>query len=269
MRGKRIIKFDLSNIDEETLKTKGIYKITNKINNHFYIGSTSRNFKERFKEHCRYYEMYKNGLKPNMHKILWAAYDKYGIENFKIDILEVTKNATDEEILYKEEQYIIKLQPEYNICMFPSYGGKPNKNKKLTDEWRQHIAEKSKKYKHSTETLKIVTENNKANAVKLKFEKDNSVLNFSSWVEAADYFLLKKPTPMIMAEKYNKLYRGYKITKLNTQKKKIVVKVEDEEIKFNSFNECDRFFNMWRGYTSTQVTRKNNLLLDKYKYIIV
>ena len=35
------------------LKICNIYKITNKINNYVYVGSTSRTLEERFQEHCR------------------------------------------------------------------------------------------------------------------------------------------------------------------------------------------------------------------------
>lgn len=55
---KRVITFNISELDEKVLSKKGIYKIINTITNDFYIGSASRTFKERFKEHCRYYEQY-------------------------------------------------------------------------------------------------------------------------------------------------------------------------------------------------------------------
>lgn len=193
MRQKRTIVFDISDISTKELYGKGIYKITNIINNHFYIGSTTRSFRERFKEHCRYYEMYKEGLKPNLHEILWKAYDKYNILNFKVEILKQMQNCSEEEILYEEEQQIKTLKPHYNICQTPTQGGKPNKNRKLTAEWKQHIAEKSKLYKHSQETLQIVSENNKKNAVKLQFIKDDEVLNFNSWVEAMNILVIQNP----------------------------------------------------------------------------
>ena len=69
--------------------------------------------------------------------------------------------------------------------------------------------------------------------------------------------------------KNNKPYCGWFITQATTQKKKIKVVFENNTIIFNSFNECDRYLNMWRGYTSTIVTRKITLLKDKYRYEII
>ena len=131
---ERKIVFDLSNVSEEILQSVGVYKILNKINGHFYIGSCDRNFKERFIEHCRYYEMYKEGTRNNMHPKLWAAYDKYGIENFSVEIIEILDGKTDKEILVREEFFIHELKPDYNISLYPTCGGKPNLGKKLTED---------------------------------------------------------------------------------------------------------------------------------------
>ena len=75
---------------------------------------------------------------------------------------------------------------------------------------------------------------------------------------------------MITAYSKNKTYRGYKIEKLSKQAKTIKLYYENNEIKiFNSFNECDRFLNMWRGYTSEQYNRKKTVLKDKYKFEVL
>ena len=111
MGKRRIIKFKLENLSKEDLKNIGVYKIINTINNHFYIGSTDRKFSERFKEHCRYYEQYKESGRRNLHPALWAAYDKYGIKNFKIEIVEVLNGKSFSEILDREEYYIHQLNP--------------------------------------------------------------------------------------------------------------------------------------------------------------
>jgi hypothetical protein len=61
----------------------GIYTITNLINSKIYVGSTSKSFKYRFKEHIR-------TLKTNKHRNsrLQNAWNKYGKENFVFEILE-------------------------------------------------------------------------------------------------------------------------------------------------------------------------------------
>lgn len=247
MKAVRKIVFDLSNINDSDLESVGVYKIINKTNGDFYIGSSDRTFKERFKEHCRYYQMYKEGLKTNIHPKLWNAYDKYGIENFTIELIEILNGKTSQEILEREEYYILNLNPKYNICKYPTCGGKPNLDRKLSEEWKQHIGEKSKLYRHSEQTLKKVTENNKKNAVKLIFtsQYDNSIeYYFNSWKEAGDFFGLKSSSSLQNAYKQKRSWKNWNIKKLSEQKKKIKVFLEDKEIVFNSYSECDEYFNM-------------------------
>lgn len=51
----REILFDINNLNETLLESKGVYKITNKINGNFYIGSTVRSFKENIAENLCYF----------------------------------------------------------------------------------------------------------------------------------------------------------------------------------------------------------------------
>lgn len=269
---KRTIEFNLSNDVKSKLKSKGVYLLTNLKNQNKYVGSTLRDFTERFKEHCGIFNIYlKNGGRM-VHPILWAAFNKYGLNSFKAEILEIMDDASDQEILNREEYYIRLLKPEYNVCQEPSKGGSPNKNRKLSEEWKTKIAEKSKLYKHDAITLQKVTKNNKNSACKLRFSNEHEILEFNSWVEAALHFGLKSTTSygMRTALKNGTLYHGYKIEKLTKQSKTIKLYYENNEIKiFNSFNECDRFLNMWRGYTSTQYTRGKTVLKDKYKFEVL
>lgn len=60
-----------------------IYKITNIINGKLYIGQTSSSIEERWKEHI------KDSQKENIkNRPLYKAINKYGINSFKIDIIE-------------------------------------------------------------------------------------------------------------------------------------------------------------------------------------
>lgn len=268
----RKIVFDLNNISEEILQEYGIYKIINKITGDFYIGSCSNNFKKRFQDHCRRYEIYKLNSTKNFHPKLWNAYDKYGIENFAIEIIEVLSGKSHEEILKREEFFIHFLKPIYNISLYPTVGGKPNLGKKLNDEWKEKIKEKSLLYHHSEETLKKVANNNKMNAVKLKMINENTLeeLYFDSWVSAANYFNLKASSSLQNAYKNKKKWKTWIIEKLSTQSKKIKVYLENDEIIFNSYSECDKYFNMWRGYTSTLTQKKSKqLILNKYEFELI
>lgn len=267
---KRKITFDISKISEKDLLSIGIYKILNPVNGKFYIGSASRNFKERFKEHCRYYEQWINDEIDRCHTpLLWNSFKKYGIENFQVEILEILNGKSECDILKQEEYYIQLLFPEYNICQFPTQGGSPNKNRKLSEEWKNNIAKKSSQYKHSEETLKLVTKNNKNNATKLKFYNDTEELFFESWKEASIYFNVSS-SAIQNSFKLKNIWKDYQIDKLSTQSKKIKVFIDNQEILFNSYNECDKYFNMWRGYTSTLLKSKNNkLIIDKYSYELI
>lgn len=78
----------------------GIYKITNIVNNKIYIGS-SRNIKNRWFKHTAL-------LRHNKHenKHLQNAWNKYGEENFKFEIVE---QCEVEELLIREQFYLDSL----------------------------------------------------------------------------------------------------------------------------------------------------------------
>lgn len=87
------------------MKNIGIYKIENIKNNKKYIGS-SINLKKRKREHF-------NSLKKNSHHsfMLQRAYNKYGGECFKFEVLEF---IYDESILLQREQYWMDVYMSYD-----------------------------------------------------------------------------------------------------------------------------------------------------------
>ena len=82
----------------------GIYKIVNLVNNKVYVGS-ALNIKDIWKKHQR-------DLANNKHHSikLQRAWNKYGIDNFKFEIIE----ECDKNILIKQEQYYIDLLDSFN-----------------------------------------------------------------------------------------------------------------------------------------------------------
>ena len=96
------------NVEKEDWRKIGVYCITNKINNKFYIGSTTTNFRHR-------YLQYKSGFlrKLDNQPILYRAFRKYGFENFSFVIMCVTSK---ENALLMEQFYIDK-GTDYNSCL--------------------------------------------------------------------------------------------------------------------------------------------------------
>lgn len=85
----------------------GIYKILNKVNNNFYIGSAV-NFLKRKNVHFHH-------LRKNTHHSphLQNAWNKYGEENFEFEILEM---CSLEELIDREQCYLDTLNPTYNVA---------------------------------------------------------------------------------------------------------------------------------------------------------
>ena len=103
----------------------GIYKITNKKNNHCYIGQ-SKNIEKRWSNHI-YHDKSKDEYP------LYRAFKKYGINNF---IFEIIEECTLKELNEKEQYYIKLYQPEYNQTVGVDYN---IVSKKLTYQEVQKI----------------------------------------------------------------------------------------------------------------------------------
>lgn len=79
-----------------------VYKITNKINNKCYIGSSIR-VEKRWKEHIN---TSKNPNNPQYNYPLYSAFRKYGIENFTFEILKDDFNFLKEMTDYEHDMII-------------------------------------------------------------------------------------------------------------------------------------------------------------------
>lgn len=124
-------------------KLAGIYIITNTVNNKSYIGQ-SVSLRSRIKDHFRNMKNQKIDLP------LYRAAAKYGIHNFKIDILEsfIPENISNEELIKKLDDLEIKYiaqydtyQNGYNCTKGGDYGVL---GLKMTDAQRKRVSEASK-----------------------------------------------------------------------------------------------------------------------------
>lgn len=98
------------------MKSKGVYKIVNLINNKVYIGSTASKggFKKRWSYHL-------TDLRQNKHhsRHLQRAWNKYGEQSFLFEIIEIIEDVS---VILEREQYYIDnfksydVNIGYNIC---------------------------------------------------------------------------------------------------------------------------------------------------------
>lgn len=87
----------------------GIYKITNSINGKIYVGK-SIDIEKRWKEHIRHSRIRFQASKP-----LYKAFKKYGIENFKFEVIEECDICVLDE---REKEHICEL----NCLVFNNHG---------------------------------------------------------------------------------------------------------------------------------------------------
>ena len=131
----------------------GIYMIKNLANGKFYIGSTI-NFDSRCRSH---FKMLRNNRHYNNY--LQNSCNRYGAKNFVFEIIEHVENV--EVLLEKEQEYIDKLKPAYNI----SPVSKSQLGYKHTKEAKEKISKSSKGrrkgHKVSEETRKKMSESRK------------------------------------------------------------------------------------------------------------
>ena len=121
-----------------------IYKVTNLINGKCYIGQTIKPIEQRKHEHIW------NATNKKYRSYLHNAINKYGIENFKWEILCAC--STNDELNKKEIDLIIEqnsyLPNGYNL----TFGGGGISGYKHTEETKQKISKKRMGIKFTEET---------------------------------------------------------------------------------------------------------------------
>lgn len=135
----------------------GIYKITNLINNDFYIGSAVKLSRRIY----RHRHELKSGTHSNL--ILQRAVNKYGLNNFQVECLQF---CNKEKLIELEQFHVDTLNPKYNIykqCVNSNLGritseetkqkiSKSNKGKTVSEETRLLLRNINLGKKHSEET---------------------------------------------------------------------------------------------------------------------
>lgn len=159
-------------------KVSGIYKIICKQNGKIYIGSAN-NLYHRL-------QMHYNDLSKNFHKNIYLqrSYNKYGLENFIISIVELCK----QDDLYNSEQKWINKED----CIIPKgFNINPtsvsNRGIKWRKESREKLSKSKKGIKHSDKHKRAIA---KGHYKAIYCVEDN--LNFESVDKASSYYNVNK-----------------------------------------------------------------------------
>ena len=122
----------------------GIYCITCEVNNQNYIGSS----KDIYKRVVKHYSNLRLGNHPN--KRLQADYNKYGIDKFKVSILEETnENLFEKERDYQKSYGLSKL---YNLMIKDTYH---SDSQRLAWATQSHETHKTKEFREKMRKLKF------------------------------------------------------------------------------------------------------------------
>lgn len=100
-----------------------LYTITNKINNKKYVGKTYFSLDKRWKEHTRDSKKFSN-------RPLYRAFNKYGIENFQIDLI----SELEESLLESAEIELIAKLDTFKSGYNATKGGDGTRYLKISDE---------------------------------------------------------------------------------------------------------------------------------------
>jgi group I intron endonuclease len=123
-----------------------IYQITNIDTNDFYIGKTTRKLEKRLYQHN--YDTFQRNSQTHLHR----AIRKYGKNNFIISILD--EAFSNQELNEKEKFWIENKKPHYNMTKGGDGGDVSNSPNYIKSQ-------KNKKYRHTEETKKKISEGNK------------------------------------------------------------------------------------------------------------
>jgi group I intron endonuclease len=93
-----------------------IYKVYSTMTNQLYVGSTVDSVNKRFKDHKKHYRAWKLGKRIKVS--LYDLFETYGVDNFKIDVLEECEVGSRAELFQKEQEWINKLKPTNTLNAF-------------------------------------------------------------------------------------------------------------------------------------------------------
>lgn len=232
--------------------TPGVYKITSIINNKIYIGS-SKDLYFRILSH-------RGELKNNNHFNIYLqrAYNKYGKNNFKAEILEYCS----EELLREREQYYINiLNPDFNIVKDVSM-------QTMTDEIKAKISIGVRKAKAEGKMIPFIT----YKAVD-QYDLDGNLIKHHRSVKEAAISLgiTSVNTIPISCNSTTHLSCGYKWQwpgeKFNYRHFLLVIDILDNVVyKFHNFKDAEEEFGFPRSAIINRLKRYGDGIVYKDRY---
>ena len=172
MKETKIVK-EQESLNTTTQIKSGIYKIVNKVNGKYYVGSAI-NLKKR--KRCHFQELEKQ-IHHNNH--LQHAWNKYGQNAFEFIVVEYVENSDN--LLITEQKYldIIKedcnrgIDSHYNIAYNSTA---PNLGKTLTLKQREHLRSLCKNRRFSEETIQRMKKSAKGRKLSIDTKKKLSTI---------------------------------------------------------------------------------------------
>jgi group I intron endonuclease len=149
--------------DTTDARVSGIYKIINKVNRKYYVGS-SNNIHKRWNEH-------KSELNKNRHKnnYLQKSYNKHGINNFDFII---TEKISVEKLIEIEQKYLDIAKQEKDKCYNLNFIAD---RVEMTDEIKKKISDGNKGHKMTAENKAILIKISKERIYSDEYKKKISI----------------------------------------------------------------------------------------------
>ena len=149
-----------------------VYKIVSNTDDDIcYVGSTTKNYlSERMDSHRSAYRLWKDGRNANV--TVYKLFEKYGVENCRIELLELVPCNSKDELRKKEGDHIKALN-----CVNKCIAGRTDKEyyeenkvilyekqKIYTEKNKEHISERQKAYREKNKEQ--ISEKQKINSQK-------------------------------------------------------------------------------------------------------
>lgn len=265
-------------IEKNIRGISGIYKITNLINNKFYIGSSLDMYQRAYTYKC----LAKQNRIHNEH--LQNSFNLYGIDNFSFSVLEcinfddnLSKNQKLEILQKSEQLYINELSPAYNIRKFVDRNTAINHSTKTKDKLSMIMKESFKSGKRKIN--RIYSHNIKVSLFTLE---GVHIKDFPGLSHCAEFVGVNPTSIGIAIRRDRKIVKNYivlktknkddvakyiKFPKIKYGKRVKILDIDNDNIlEFTSCKDCCKYLHCkW----ATMVAHAKNKKLIKCRYKVL